>query len=78
MERDYNLIMEQLLLLSESCAIQRKDLKKAAVILEDTQKQLEYLKKLVNDEIPQKKQNIPNEDIKKGIISFIKSTKRCK
>lgn len=54
MERDYNLIMEQLLLLSESCAIQRKDLKKAAVILENTQKQLEDLKKLVNDKMTRK------------------------
>ncbi|WP_196064989.1 hypothetical protein [Bacteroides cellulosilyticus] len=65
MERDYNLIMEQLLLLSESCAIQRKDLKKAAVILEDTQKQLEYLKKLVNDEIPQKNKTYQMKILKK-------------
>lgn len=65
MERDYNLIMEQLLLLSESCAIQRKDFKKAAVILEDTQKQLEYLKKLVNDEIPQKNKTYQMKILKK-------------
>lgn len=54
MEKDYNLIMEQLLLLSESCVIQRKDLKKAAAILENTQKQLEDLKKLVNDKMTRK------------------------
>lgn len=65
MERDYNLIMEQLLLLSESCAIQRKDLKKAAVILEDTQKQLEYLKKLVNDEISPKNKTYQMKILKK-------------
>lgn len=65
MERDYNLIMEQLLLLSVSCAIQRKDLKKAAVILEDTQKQLEYLKKLVNDEIPPKNKTYQMKILKK-------------
>lgn len=51
MEKDYNLVMEQILLLSESCAIQRKDLKKAITILKDTEKQLEELKNMVNKKI---------------------------